>query len=164
MVCGEVVEHIHEYTWTFTTPATCTEDGLKTGVCSCTDTVTEVIPATGHQFGEWTTSKEATCTEDGREARICANCGLTETRVIKASGHKFGEWKVVKAPTDYLSGKEERVCSICGEKETRKIPSLKGVESGDNTNILLWIVTLTVSGTGAAVILAKSRKKYKGMH
>ena len=164
VVCGEVVEHIHEYTWTVTTPATCTEDGLKTGVCSCTDTVTEVIPATGHKFGEWTTTKKATCTEDGRQARVCANCGLTETRVIKATGHKFGEWKVVKAPTDYLSGKEERVCSICGEKETRKIPSLKGVESGDNTNILLWIVTLTVSGTGAAVILAKSRKKYKGMH
>ncbi|MCI7741125.1 MAG: CehA/McbA family metallohydrolase [Clostridiales bacterium] len=164
VVCGEVVEHIHEYTWTTTKEATCTEDGLKTGVCSCTDTVTEVIPATGHKFGEWTTTKKATCTEDGREARICANCGLTETRAIKATGHKFGEWKVVKAPTDYLSGKEERVCSICGEKETRKIPSLKGVESGDNSNILLWIVTLTVSGTGAAVILAKSRKKYKGMH
>ena len=84
--------------------------------------------------------------------------------MIEATGHKFGEWKVVKAPTDYLAGKEERVCSVCGEKETRKIPSLKGVEAGDNNNILFWIVTLTVSGTGAAVILAKSRKKYKGMH
>ena len=158
------VVHIHDYTWTTTKEPTCTEDGLKTGVCSCTDTVTEPIPATGHRFGEWTTTKEATCTEDGREARVCANCGLTETRVIKATGHKFGEWKVVKAPTDYLAGKEERTCSICGEKETRKIPSLKGVEAGDNNNILFWIVTLTVSGTGAAVILAKSRKKYKGMH
>ena len=158
------VVHIHDYTWTTTKEPTCTEDGLKTGVCSCTDTVTEPIPATGHQFGEWTTSKEATCAENGREARACANCGLTETREIKATGHQFGEWKVVKAPTDYLSGKEERVCSICGEKETRKIPSLKGVESGDNNNILFWIVTLTVSGTGAAVILAKSRKKYKGVH
>lgn len=164
VVCGEVVEHVHDYTWTTTKEPTCTEDGLKTGVCSCTDTVTEVITATGHQFGEWTTTKEATCTEDGRQARVCANCGLTETRVIKATGHQFGEWKVVKAPTDYLSGKEERTCSICGEKETRKIPSLKGVEAGDNSNILFWIVTLTVSGTGAAVILAKSRKKYKGMH
>ncbi len=164
VVCGEVVEHIHEYTWTVTTPATCTEPGEETGVCACKDTVTREIPATGHKFGEWTTSKEATCTEDGREARVCANCGLTETRVIKATGHQFGEWKVVKAPTDYLSGKEERVCSICGEKETRKIPSLKGVEAGDNSNILFWIVTLSVSGTGAAVILAKSRKKYKGMH
>ena len=196
------VVHIHDYTWTTTKEPTCTEDGLKTGVCSCTDTVTEPIPATGHsfgewtvstpatctedgeetrscacgetetrpisatghQFGEWTTTKEATCTETGRQARVCANCGLTETRVIKATGHQFGEWKVVKAPTDYLAGKEERVCSVCGEKETRKIPSLKGVEAGDNNNILFWIVTLTVSGTGAAVILAKSRKKYKGMH
>ena len=150
--------------WTVSTPATCTEDGEETRSCACGETETRPISATGHRFGEWTTTKEATCTEDGREARVCANCGLTETRVIKATGHKFGEWKVVKAPTDYLAGKEERTCSICGEKETRKIPSLKGVEAGDNNNILFWIVTLTVSGTGAAVILAKSRKKYKGMH
>ena len=97
------------------------------------------------------------------ESRGCT-CGRTETRPIKATGHQFGEWKTVREPTDYLSGKKERVCSVCGEKETEKIPSLKGVESGDSANILFWIVTLTVSGIGAAVILAKPRKKYKGMH
>ena len=202
VVCGAVVEHIHDYTWTVTKEATCTEDGLKTGVCvagddtvtevipatghtyewtvtkeaTCTedglktgvcvagdDTVTEVIPATGHTFSEWTVTTAATCTKDGVESRGCV-CGAIETRVIPATGHQFGEWKTVREPTDYLAGKKERVCSVCGEKETEKIPSLKGVESGDDNNILFWAVTLAVSGAGAAVILVRSRKKYKSMH
>ena len=164
VICGEVVEHVHDYTWTITTPATCTEDGLKTGVCVAgDDTITEVIPATGHTFSEWTETTPATCTKDGVESRGCV-CGEIETRPIKATGHKWGEWETVKKPTDYLSGKKERVCSVCGEKETEKIPALKAVGSGDDNNILFWVVTLTVSGAGAAVLLTKTRKKYKGMH
>ena len=164
VVCGAVVEHIHDYTWTVTKEATCTEDGLKTGVCVAgDDTVTEVIPATGHTFSEWTETTPATCTKDGVESRGCV-CGEIETRPIKATGHKWGEWETVKKPTDYLSGKKERVCSVCGEKETEKIPALKAVGSGDDNNILFWVVTLTVSGAGAAAILVKSKKKYKGMH
>ncbi len=116
-----------------------------------------------HNFSEWQVTTAATCTKDGVESRGCV-CGAIETRTIKATGHQFGEWKTVREPTDYLAGKEERVCAVCGEKETRKIPSLKGVESGDDNNILFWAVTLAVSGAGAAVILVRSRKKYKGMH
>ena len=116
-----------------------------------------------HTFSEWTETTPATCTKDGVESRGCV-CGEIETRPIKATGHKWGEWETVRKPTDYLAGKEERVCSVCGEIETRKIPSLKGVESGDDNNILFWVVTLTVSGAGAAVLLTKPRKKYKGMH
>ena len=116
-----------------------------------------------HNFSEWQVTTAATCTKDGVESRGCV-CGAIETRTIKATGHQFGEWKTVREPTDYLAGKKERVCSVCGEKETEKIPSLKGVESGDDNNILFWAVTLAVSGAGAAVILVKSRKKYKGMH
>ena len=116
-----------------------------------------------HNFSEWQVTTAATCTKDGVESRGCV-CGAIETRVIPATGHQFGEWKTVREPTDYLAGKKERVCSVCGEKETEKIPSLKGVESGDDNNILFWAVTLAVSGAGAAVILVKSRKKYKGMH
>ena len=116
-----------------------------------------------HIFSEWTVITEATCTEDGVESRGCV-CGAIETRPIKAAGHQFGEWKTVKEPTDYLSGKKERVCSVCGEKETEKIPALKRPGTGDSANILFWAVTCTVSAAGAAVILVKSRKKYKGTH
>ena len=122
IVCGEVVEHIHDYTWTTTKEATCTEDGLKTGVCSdpdCKDTVTEVIPATGHTFGEWTVTTPATCSKDGVESRSCA-CGETETRTIPATGHTFSEWKVTTQATCTKDGVESRGCT-CGHIETRVI-------------------------------------------
>lgn len=68
-------------------PATCTEDGSKTVVCEdCGETVsTEVIPATGHSFGDWTVTKEATCFEDGEETRTCSVCQAVETRPIFAN-------------------------------------------------------------------------------
>ena len=116
-----------------------------------------------HSFGEWTVTTAPTCTEDGVESRGCF-CGEMKTRPVEKTGHKWGEWETVKKPTDYLSGRKERVCSVCGEKETEKIPALKAVGSGDDNNILFWVVTLTVSGAGAAVLLTKTRKKYKGMH
>ena len=41
-------EHTHEYSSEVTTAATCTADGVKTFTCSCGDSYTEAIPATGH--------------------------------------------------------------------------------------------------------------------
>ena len=68
-------------------PATCTEDGSKTVVCEdCGETIsTEVIPATGHSFGDWTVTKEASCFEDGEETRTCSVCKHVETRPIFAN-------------------------------------------------------------------------------
>ena len=52
---GDGAECTHEYTETVTTPATCTEDGVKTFTCSkCSDSYTEVIPATGHNYVDGT--------------------------------------------------------------------------------------------------------------
>ena len=61
--------------------------GSKTVVCEdCGETIsTEVIPATGHSFGEWTVTKEATCFEDGEETRTCSVCQAVETRPIFAN-------------------------------------------------------------------------------
>ena len=77
----------HEHVKENIVPATCTEDGSKTVVCEdCGETIsTEVIPATGHSFGEWTVTKEATCFEDGEETRTCSVCQTVETRPIFAN-------------------------------------------------------------------------------
>ena len=67
-----------------TTAPTCTEDGVKTFTCTneetneykvCTHSYTEVIPATGHDWGEWKIipGKEPTIYEKGRERCICNN-------------------------------------------------------------------------------------------
>lgn len=77
----------HEHVKENIVPATCTEDGSKTVVCEdCGETIsTEVIPATGHSFGDWTVTKEATCFEDGEESRTCPVCKYVETRPIFAN-------------------------------------------------------------------------------
>lgn len=77
----------HEHVKENIVPASCTEDGSKTVVCEdCGETLsTEVIPATGHSFGEWTVTKEATCFEDGEETRTCSVCQAVETRPIFAN-------------------------------------------------------------------------------
>lgn len=68
--------------------ATCTEDGLKTSICSvCGDTVKETLTAPGHKYVNWRETKAATCTEPGVETGTCA-CGETDTKVIDALGHK----------------------------------------------------------------------------
>lgn len=77
----------HEHVKENIVPAACTEDGSKTVVCEdCGETLsTEVIPATGHSFGDWTVTKEATCFEDGEETRTCSVCEYVETRPIFAN-------------------------------------------------------------------------------
>lgn len=45
-----LASHFHTYTVEVTKEATCTTAGSKTYTCSCGDTHTEVIPATGHNY------------------------------------------------------------------------------------------------------------------
>lgn len=78
----------YDMAYTVTEP-TCTENGLKVGVCKdgCLHTESEVLLAVGHSFGEgedegWTKVREASAELNGLEQRICAVCGVTESRSI----------------------------------------------------------------------------------
>ena len=52
---------------------TCENTGSQEYISSVYGTVTEIIPATGHAWGEWTITKEPTQTETGTAERICSN-------------------------------------------------------------------------------------------
>ena len=54
----EPAAHEHSYEAVVTTAATCTEDGVMTYTCSCSDSYTEVIPATGHA---WDNDQDTDC-------------------------------------------------------------------------------------------------------
>lgn len=100
--------HTHEFEdWTETRQATCEEDGVSTGICSCGATETRPIPALGHNYVNavcsrckkldpshahsytWVVNNGATCTTDGSETGACI-CGDTMTRAIPATGHSYG--------------------------------------------------------------------------
>lgn len=84
--------------------ATCTDKGFAAyDTCSrCSYSTYEVIPATGHHFGEWQTTKAPDCTHSGTQQHTCPDCKTTETKTINALGH------------DYNS---DGVCTRCGEKK-----------------------------------------------
>lgn len=80
--------HVHDYVETVTRQATCAETGERVLTCSCGDSKTEVIPATGnHNWVEGTTvihhetlgHIETVITQTGvgetRHEYECANCG-----------------------------------------------------------------------------------------
>lgn len=79
------VPHEHVYTEVITTEATCTENGLKTFTCECGENYTEVITATGHNFGEYIYNQDATYEKDGTMTATCNVCGATDTQTALGS-------------------------------------------------------------------------------
>ena len=125
--CGETqsepIPPEHEHTWgdwTVSKEPTCTEDGLKTRVCTeCQEGEQESIPALGHTSEGGKTEREtiveATCTEAGqvKETDICGRCGKAygeRTVDVAALGH------------DYVDG----VCTRCGARQDEP-----GTQPGD---------------------------------
>lgn len=103
--------HTHSYTSEVTTAATCEEKGVLTYTCTCGDSYTEEIVATGHELV--VTDNVPTCTEDAYVYTTCANCGWTETEVIPATGHSYGG---------------DDACVYCGEKNPNVPPQTQPTE------------------------------------
>ncbi len=85
------LEHKHDYAYDVTTAATCTKNGVKTGVCKiCSATKTETINATGHKLGSWTVKVKPTLAKEGLERRSCSQCSHYEERTVaKLSAHYY---------------------------------------------------------------------------
>ena len=101
---------------TITTPATCTEDGVKTFTCgNCQERKKETIPPTGHSLTK-TDSKAATCTEVGWEAYdTCSRCDYTTYKEIPALGHKLTKTEAKNASCTEDGNNEYYTCSACGK-------------------------------------------------
>ncbi len=91
-VCNKVIKpqevipatgHKHSYQEEETKKATCTEEGIKTYICSCGDKKTEKIPLADHQYKEKRTP--ATINADGKVQQICAVCSDIKTETVISS-------------------------------------------------------------------------------
>ena len=116
--------HTHSYTATVPKQPTCTATGTRTYKCSCGDSYTEAIPATGHSFGAYTYNGDATEAADGTETAACTICGAKDTRT--AAGTKIAHVHnytavVTKAATCAEEGVKTYTCS-CGSSYTEPIP------------------------------------------
>jgi len=106
------------------TPATCTEPGSKSIVCSDCGEVLQTgieIPAEGHVWGEWYTTVDPTETTAGEERRDCTKCDAFETNVLDPIPHEHvaGEPQevITKNPNCTETGLKhtEVRCTVCGE-------------------------------------------------
>ena len=127
--------HEHAYTEAITTEATCEVDGVKTFTCDCGDSYTEVITATGHNYGEYISNNDATYTADGTETATCV-CGLTDTRT--ASGSKLEYTYTDLTKTMYAKS----------TVNVRNLPSTDGEKLGGLTKAQEVAVTGQCNETG----------------
>lgn len=109
--------------------ATCTEDGEWLIYCLYCNTqyTTEVIPATGHEWGDKKQIREAGCVTTGEVQYTCQNCNEVKTETTPAKGHTIVTDKGV-TPTCTQSGLTEgKHCSVCKEVITeQKVIPAKG--------------------------------------
>ena len=147
--------------WIIDTPATATADGTKHKECTvCGYTMaTETIPATGggehtHSYGsEWKYNADNHWHE--------CSCG---DKADKAA-HDF-KWIVDKEATATQNGSKHEECKVCGcKKAAVEIPATgtptdpDSSQTGDNSNMLLWIALLFISGGAVIGITVYSKKK-----
>ena len=143
-----------------TTKATCETDGVLTYTCTrtdCSDTYTEVIPATDHNYDDGTVKKQATCEEDGSIVYKCKNegCNKSYTEAIPALGHKYDKGVVTLEATCEADGVKTFTCqnTDCEASYTEAIPALghkydKGVVTLEATCEADGVKTFTCQNDG----------------
>ena len=153
--------------WIIDTPATATTSGSKHKECTvCGYTMaTETIPATGG--GEHTHSYGSEWKNDATNHWHECSCG---DKADKAA-HDF-KWVVDKEATATQKGSKHEECRVCGYKKAAvEIPATgtptepgkptgpDSPQTGDNSNMILWIALLFVSGGVVIGITVYSKKK-----
>ena len=128
-------EH-HNADWQITTPATCTERGLKTKICpDCSIALeTEVIPELGHN-GEWQTISQTTCSNKGIKQQVCTECStVLQVEVEDKALHTISDWFIDENSTCQNKGLKHKECTVCETIiEVAEIEKLSHTKSG-------WIV------------------------
>ena len=158
--------------WIIDTPATATTSGTKHKECTvCGYTMTtETIPATGG--GEHTHSYGSEWKNDADNHWHECSCG---DKADKAA-HDF-KWVVDKEATATQKGSKHEECKVCGYKKAAvEIPATgtptepgkptgpDSPQTGDNSNMILWIALLFISGgvlTGVTVFDKRKRHSVK---
>ena len=153
--------------WIIDTPATATTDGSKHKECTVCKRVLETgtIPAIGS--GEHTHNYSSDWKNDATNHWHECSCG---DKADKAA-HDF-KWVVDKEATATQKGSKHEECRVCGYKKAAvEIPATgtptepgkptdsDSPQTGDNSNMILWIALLFVSGGVVIGIIVYSKKK-----
>ncbi len=163
--------------WITDTAATATTDGTKYKECNVCHRVLETgkIPATGS--GEHTHSYSSDWKSDSINHWHECSCGVKDD----VAAHSF-KWVIDKEATATKKGSKHEECKFCGyQRPAVEIPATGSTtkptdptesnpntgalddvpQTGDNSNMILWIVLLLASGLGVTgTVVYSKRKKY----
>ena len=179
--CGEklnVANHTYG-DWKVTKEATETEAGSRERGCAvCEYVQVEIIPEIGHEHGIHDETWKYDKTQHWQEC----SCG----EKLNVANHTYGDWKVTKEATETEAGSRERGCAVCEYVQTEAIPATETGEptdsteptdpakpeqqgkpsgqtespqTGDSSNMMLWISLMLASCGGVLGMLFYRRKK-----
>ena len=66
---------------------------------------------------------------------------------------------MTKEPTTLENGEKVLTCTECGQTETVSIPALVIPQTGDNSNIAIWLGVLVMSCLGVSAVVASKKKE-----
>ncbi|WP_195220687.1 Ig-like domain-containing protein [Ruminococcus bicirculans (ex Wegman et al. 2014)] len=142
--------HEHSYTKTVLSNATCTTAGTVKYTCSCGDSYTETIPATGHKSSGWIVDKTASIGVKGSKHKECTVCKkVLETAEIPAlSRISISKASVTLSTSTYAydgKAKTPYVTVKVGGKTLKKDTDYT-VSYSNNTKVGTAKVTITGKG------------------
>ena len=158
-VTNKETTHTHSYIAKVTTPATCTTNGVKTYTCSCGDSYTEVIKATGHNWDEGRITTEPTCTTEGTKTFTCKNCGEIKTETIEKTDHNYqwetnGNTRTLKCSCGATGITEECVAGVWGYFDRAAAESLFNFVNGQRAATQYGVVDDDGNPIGIATVPA----------
>ena len=95
---------------------TCTDPG-------CGKTLSERVPALGHDWGDWIVDQQETDQADGLKHRICKTCGERQDAKIPKLEHIHNHLPTKVEPTCEEQGYTRYTCA-CGDTVTLEINPL----------------------------------------
>ena len=116
--------------------------------CECGEKLNEAA----HTF-EWVIDKEATATEAGLRHEECTVCGYEKAAVeIPATG-------TTEDPSEPPTDTDKPSGDQTGDKDNSSTGTTGSPQTGDNSNIALWIAVLLAAGVALTGTAAYSRKR-----
>ena len=92
---------------------------------------------------------------------VCLMIAALPLSVSAAGEYIYGDWKVTKEATETEEGSRERGCAVCEYVQTEAIPAAGtgSPQTGDSSDMALWISLMLASCGGVLGMLFYRRKK-----
>ena len=142
--------HEHSFTKTVLSNTACTTAGTVKYTCSCGDSYTETIPATGHKSSGWIVDKAASIGVKGSKHRECTVCKkVLETAEIPAlSRISISKASVTLSTSTYAYNGKAKTPSVTVKVGGKTLKKDTDYTVSYSNNIKVGTAKVTITGKG----------------